>query len=131
MVSFLPFLKKKTTRIKEAKMQGYEFMYIIKPDVDDEKRAQVKEKVLEILKNNGANVISEEELGKKELLTPFKKCTSGYFYKVVFEGEIKALDELKAAIRINDAVLRELLLKIEKVQGKSKEEKAEVVSENV
>jgi small subunit ribosomal protein S6 len=100
-------------------MKRYELMYILRPDWEEEKLELFRAKLLKALSDNGAEIISNESLGKRELAAEFKKCRSGFYYKIEFKAEPKALEEMQRVLTLSDAVLRFMNATYESVTDKS------------
>ena len=96
-------------------MNKYEIMFIVRPELDDKSR-DASVKVLEkALKDNKATIVSNKEMGQKELAYEIKKCKSGYYYLYEIEAkDDKAVSEFSRLARIDENILRHLVLNIEK-----------------
>jgi small subunit ribosomal protein S6 len=101
-------------------MQKYELLYILRPDWEEGKLEQLNEKLKKALTDNGAKIIKFDSIGKRDLAAIFKKFKSGFYYKVEFEAERKALEEMQQVLTLSDAVLRFMNAKMESVVDKSK-----------
>jgi len=102
-------------------MQGYELLYVLKPDLAEEKVTEVQEKIKDILTKNKAHIVADEVFGKKELAYPIKKFKQGYYLRIEFEADGKALKEMDRFIGITDTIIRKLCVKLESIREKNKE----------
>lgn len=103
-------------------MQKYELLYILRPDISDEKADQLHEKVKKALTDKGAAIAQDVRVGKKELATPFKKMTSGYYYRLEYSAQPEALEDMQRLLTMTDTVIRFMNVKVEKILDKSKRE---------
>ncbi|HKM23997.1 MAG TPA: 30S ribosomal protein S6 [Erysipelothrix sp.] len=94
-------------------MRKYELMYIVKPSLDEEARSAVIEKLHTILSDNGATIDSVDELGLRELAYEIKDLTKGYYVVTNFTSDDKALNEFDRLTRINNDVLRFMIVRLD------------------
>ena len=66
-----------------------------------------------VLADNGAKFLEEKSLGQKELAYEINKFKTGYYYLFVVEAESKATKEFERVARINESLLRHLVVKVE------------------
>ena len=52
-------------------------------------------------------------MGQKELAYEVKKFNTGYYFLLVAEAETKAINELEHTIKINESIIRHLIVKVE------------------
>ena len=92
-----------------------EIMFIIRPDLEEQQITDVAQSFLSILKNNGATIIEEKKIGKKELAYEIKKQKSGFYFLYTIETtDDKSLKEFERLALINENMLRHLIVKLEK-----------------
>ena len=96
-------------------MNKYEIMFIVRPELDDKSRDASVKALEKALKDNKATIVSNKEMGQKELAYEIKKCKSGYYYLYEIEAkDDKAVSEFSRLARIDENILRHLVLNIEK-----------------
>ena len=95
-------------------MREYEVMYIIKPDLEEEKYATIIEKYNTLIQNNGGEVVSVEPWGKRRLAYEIDKLREGYYVLLKINAGPELPAELERNFRIADEVMRYLVVKIEK-----------------
>jgi len=91
----------------------YEAMFLLKPDLTEEKRKTVYEQISSLItKNQGtvdsANVWEE----KKKLIFPIKKCNEALYYLVEFNSPASAISKLRAGYKLNESIIRLLILNL-------------------
>lgn len=94
-------------------MRNYELMYIIKTNVDDEKRPEVIEKYKQIITNNGGEIVNLDEWGKRRLAYEVDKNREGYYVLMNFKSSVEACQELERLIKIDEAILKHLVVRLE------------------
>jgi len=95
-------------------MKKYEAMFIIRPDLSEDERKALFSQINDALvKNNGkvtqANIWSE----KKKLAVPIRKYREGVYYLVSFTSPPEAIAKINYAYKLNEDILRVLIIKIE------------------
>ena len=94
-------------------MREYEVMYILKPSYDDEKYNQLIEKYNALVQNNGGEVLSVEQIGKKRLAYEIQKLREGYYVLMRINGSPELPQELERNFKIADEVMRYLVTRVE------------------
>lgn len=94
-------------------MNKYEIMFIVRPDVDEETRKNTVASLEKTLTEK-ATITLSKELGQKEFAYEIKKMKSGYYYLYNIESNsTDATNEFERVARIDENVVRHLVLKIE------------------
>jgi len=91
-------------------MRNYELMYILKPDLDEEKVISVIEKFSAMIANNGGELISADKWGKRRLAYEIKDYREGIYVLVNFKGVAGTAQELDRVMKITDEILRFMIL---------------------
>lgn len=94
-------------------MSKYELAVVVSAKIEDEARAEVIEKVKELVTRFGGNVTDVDEWGKKRLAYEIQKMKEAYYYFIHFEAETSCPGEVERRIRIMDDVLRYLCVRQE------------------
>ena len=92
-------------------MRKYEIMYIIRPNMDEEARQALVERFNNILKENGAEITSVKEWGKRRLAYEIKKYRDGHYMIVNVVSEPKAVQEFDRLARISDDIIRHIVVR--------------------
>lgn len=91
-------------------MRNYELMYIVKPDLDEEKTAAVIEKFSALITNNAGEITSVDKWGKRRLAYEIRDYREGIYILVNFKGEAGTAQELDRVMKISDEILRFMIL---------------------
>lgn len=105
-------------------MASYEVMYILVPNLEDEAYAALNQRFSDVIVENGGQVDKMDVWGKRRLAYEIKKWREGYYVVTYFEAPAAAVKELDRVLRINEDVLRHIIVRHEEqgaTQAKGKE----------
>ena len=92
-------------------MNKYELAVVVSAKIEDDARAEVIEKVKDLITRVGGNVTDVDEWGKRRFAYEIQKMKEGFYYVIHFEAESTVPAELVQRIRIMDHVLRYLCVR--------------------
>ena len=87
-------------------LKAYELMLIMRPNLEDEARESVLDKVRGIITAEGGTVDSEEVWGKRRLAHEIAHEEEGDYYVILFHAGTATVAELDRVLHITDQVLR-------------------------
>lgn len=93
-------------------MNKYEVMVIVKPAEEEAINATI-EKIEALIARVGGTVEKVDRWGKRRLAYPVKKFTDGFYVLVNFESVPAEIKEIDRVMKINDEILRHLIVKHE------------------
>ena len=109
-------------------MRHYEIVFLVHPDQSEQVPAMI-ERYRSVIEGDGGQVHRLEDWGRRQLAYPINKIHKAHYVLMNVECGQTGMDELATAFRFNDAVLRNLVVKMkEAVTGTSplaKEEEKE------
>lgn len=91
-------------------MAKYEAVYIIDPEVNDERVTELSEEVKTLIEKEGGTVDHTEQWGKKKLAYAVKKKRYGYYTLVHYTGSHDALLKLEQFFKYNESVIKYITL---------------------
>lgn len=94
-------------------MKKYEIMYIIKPDLGEEKTKKITETLVKSLTSFKSKVVDKKEIGVKELAYEIQKFKKGYYYWMLVEASSEAIKEFNRLVSINENIIRYIVVKEE------------------
>lgn len=94
-------------------MNKYEIMFIVKPDLEEAAIRKEADTMKKVLTDNKAKVLEETAMGQKELAYEIKKYKNGYYFLFVVEAMAEATNEFDRLARINENILRHLIIRVE------------------
>jgi len=95
-------------------LRHYEFLFILKPTLDNEEMRARIESMNEIITKNDGIVAKCDELGIKSLAYEIAKNKRGYYVVTYFQAPAVAIKEIERIARINEDLIRFLTTKFEK-----------------
>ena len=91
----------------------YEVTYILRPSLED---AEVDARVVQLaesLKQNGGEVVGEiEKMGKRRLAYEIDDVREGFYVVMKFKSGAAPAKELERQLRLNEDVMRALLINL-------------------
>lgn len=94
-------------------MSKYEIMFIVRPDMEENEIKATAEEMKKVLENGKAKFIEEKSMGQRELAYEVKKFKTGYYFLFVVETNSETVNEFDRVVRINEKVIRHLIVKVE------------------
>ncbi len=91
------------------KMENYEGIFIIKPEITDEDVKNVFKVIVDSVTKHGGTIKKEEPWGKRSLAYPVKKAKEGHYFKLDFLAPTSAIAKLEEAYGLNDDILRTMI----------------------
>ena len=92
-------------------MSFYENTLITKQDLPKTEIENIKNKYSELINNNFGKVIKIEEWGLLNLARKIKRYNKGFYIHYKFEGSKKTLEEVTKKIKLDNSVIRHLVVK--------------------
>ena len=92
-------------------MKAYELLFFVNPSISDEARAGVMMKIDSTITSDGGVVDGVEEWGKRKLAYAIDKLTDGDYTLINFHTAPEAISELDRVLRINDDVVRFMIVR--------------------
>ena len=93
-------------------MTNYEITFIVRPDMEEAEINKTAEELKKVLTSKKAKVLSEKAMGQKELAYEIKKFNTGFYFLFEVEANKEAIDEFDHQVRINENLLRHLIVKV-------------------
>ena len=91
----------------------YEVTYILRPQLEEAEVDERANAIADLLTRGGGEVRSIEKLGKKRLAYEIADLREGVYVVMAFRSEAPAARELERQLRLNDDVVRALLVKLD------------------
>ena len=94
-------------------MNKYEIMFIVRPDMEEAEIKKTAEEAKKVLTEKEATIVEEKAMGQRELAYEINKFTTGYYFLYVVEANAETVKEFDRIVRINESLLRHLIVKVE------------------
>lgn len=93
-------------------MNKYESIIIVTPTMDEKQQKGIENKYTELINENG-KLESVENLGKRRLAYEIRKNKEGIYMQFNFESEASFVAELERQYRIDDNVIKFIVVRRE------------------
>jgi len=94
-------------------MKHYEIVFLVHPDQSEQVPAMVERYSNMVTQRKGV-VHRLEDWGRRQLAYPINKILKAHYVLMNVECDKETIDELTNAFRYNDAVIRNLVLKVKR-----------------
>ena len=95
-------------------MNRYETFIISDPDISDEKRASLFERINQLIPKENGFMVAFDEWGIKKLAYEIKKKIRGHYVRLDYCGTGTLVNEIERFSRIDDRVLKYMTVLLEK-----------------
>ena len=95
-------------------MQQYETVIVLTPLLSDEAAKEAIAKFTKILKDNGAEIIQEDNWGLRKLAYPIQKKTTGYYHLTEFKAPGELISKLELEYKRDERIMRFLTVSLDK-----------------
>ena len=99
-------------------MSFYENTLITKQDLPKTELDKIKNKYSELINSSSGKVIKIEEWGLLNLARKIKRYNKGFYIHYKFEGNKKNLEEVTKKIKLDNSIIRHLVVKYKNLDTK-------------
>jgi len=92
-------------------LRNYELVVIFDPTLEEEALEKELSKITSLIEKEKCIVSNVNKWGIRRLAYPIKKQESGYYLVIYFEGNKEIISELDRINKINEKILRHLVVK--------------------
>ena len=101
-------------------MNKYELVYIVDAHLAPEAKEEINKQVVDtIAKAEGKVINSNVWFERQKISFPIKKVQDGTYYMVNWEGRGNASTKVRQSLRLNERVLRSLIIAVKSQKTKS------------
>ena len=93
-------------------LRDYELMYILSPEITDEVVSGDIERVNQIIVSRGGTVTEVNPWGRRKLAYPIGKFAEGNYVLTQLKLDAKNVADLEATLRIDEDIMRHLLIRV-------------------
>lgn len=94
-------------------MRRYETMVILEPDLPEERRKPVLERVEDTINRDDGFLIAFDDWGNRKMAYEIKRKSRGHYIRIDYCGTGDTVNEMERFFRIDDRVLRFLTVLLE------------------
>ena len=95
-------------------LKNYETVFILTPLLNEAQMQETVEKFRQVLKENSAEIIHEENWGLRKLAYPIQKKSTGFYHLIEFKAPGTVVDQLELVYRRDEKVVRFLTTALDK-----------------
>ncbi len=99
----------------------YEVMYIADPETSEENIGKINETIEKLVADTGT-IVKTDNIGRRKMAYEINKKREGYYVLMEIEGSGQEIAEIERRMRVNDAVLRYITVRVDE-ERKSAEKK--------
>ncbi|CUX96565.1 30S ribosomal protein S6 [Candidatus Doolittlea endobia] len=92
-------------------MRHYEIVFIVHPD-QSEQVASMIERYSALITDAKGQIHRLEDWGRRQLAYPINKLHKAHYVLMNIEAPKKVIDDLEIAFRFNDAVIRNMIMRV-------------------
>lgn len=91
-------------------MKAYELLFFVAPTIDEESRLAAMKRIENTIAAAEGTIDNVDEWGKRKLAYEINGLTEGVYTLVDFHADPQSIAELDRVLRINDAVVRHMIV---------------------
>ncbi len=95
-------------------LKQYETVFIATPVLSDSQMKEAVAKYTQLIKDNGGEVVYEEDWGLKQLAYPIQHKTSGFYYLIEFKADPEFVATLETQYHRDERIIRFLTVALDK-----------------
>jgi len=96
---------------KMDKVRNYETAIVLRPDLDEEKREAIIERIKSVITDNDGEINNIDEWGNRQLAYEIEDYRTGYYAFINFNSSPDVLDQLEHNYRILGEIIRSLIIR--------------------
>lgn len=105
-------------------MRTYEALFIVQPNATDEETQTIVQGVEKLVADSGGTVVRSDVWGKRRLAYEVKGHQEGVYVLIRFDSTAEFVDTLEANFRLNESVIRWLVVHFDPKTLRLEEEQA-------
>ena len=94
-------------------MKDYELTLVLDGDLSSQDQKKLSEKIKKIIEEHKGKLEKQDDWGRKDLAYPIKKKKTGFYLYWEFKLEPQDLSKIDKKLKIEEGVLRYLILRKE------------------
>ena len=102
---------------------SYETLFVIDPDLTEDAYRAMVEKFTKLITDNGGEIESVDEWGKRRLAYPINDKPEGYYVLVNFKSEPSLPIELERIFGITEGIMRSIVIRHEEKKPRAAKKK--------
>ena len=95
-------------------LKQYETVFIATPVLSDAQMKEAVAKYTSLIRENGGEIVYEEDWGLKQLAYPIEHKTSGFYYLIEFKADPQFVTLLETQYHRDERIIRYLTVALDK-----------------
>lgn len=95
-------------------LKQYEAVFIMTPVLSEDQMKETAEKFEKLLKDNGAEIVHQENWGLRPLRYPIQKKTSGFYHLIEFKADPSFVHTFEVHLKREERIIRFLTVALDK-----------------
>ena len=95
-------------------LKQYETVFVATPVLSEPQMKEAVAKYLDLIKENGGEVVYEQDWGLRKLAYPIQKKTTGFYHLIEFKAEPDFIKKLETQYRRDERIIRFLTFAMDK-----------------
>ncbi len=96
-----------------ARLRDYELMTIFKPDLEEADLQAAVERLNGLITARGGEIASSDAWGRRRMAYTIEDYRDGIYTVTKLQMDPKAADELERTLKLNDQIIRYLLIRLD------------------
>jgi small subunit ribosomal protein S6 len=105
-------------------MRKYELIFIVRPDVPEEELVKIMTQMEGVVTGHGGKIEKVERMGKRRLAYRVERQREGVYVLFVIEGSGDTVKEFERRLKVNDAVIKYLSVRVDEELKRAEKAKA-------
>ena len=107
-----------------AEKRVYEVIFIVDPDTQEEEMTRLTTNLSGIITDQGGTITRNEVLGRRQLAYRIGRKNEGVYVLFEVEGTGSEIAELERRMRVNDAIMRYMTVRVDEDRQRAEKLKA-------
>ena len=107
-----------------AEKRVYEVIFIVDPDTQEEEMTKLTQNLSGVVTDQGGAVTRNEVLGRRQLAYRIGRKNEGVYVLFEVEGTGSEIAELERRMRVNDAIMRYMTVRVDEDRQRAEKLKA-------
>jgi small subunit ribosomal protein S6 len=107
-----------------AEKRVYEVIFIVDPDTQEEDMTKLTQNLSGVITDQGGTITRNEVLGRRQLAYRIGRKNEGVYVIFEVEGTGREIAELERRMRVNDAIMRYMTVRVDEDRQRAEKLKA-------
>ncbi len=95
-------------------LNHYETVFIVTPVLSEIQMKETVKKIIDLITDNGGEIVHEDNWGLRKLAYPIQKKTTGFYYLLEFKANPDFIKNLEIQFKRDERIIRFLSFRMDK-----------------